>query len=177
MIPCIVCALEYGRDLVLKKCGVRSQWDHEACVAVPPITTSPRALPVFGAVCKPVVSIAWEVCATRLPIFHGWQAYLVLFVEEVPRRRPISHHFHVRSLRDVDCGSRFLWDHCTRVFANSPGRLPSLGRGSSPVSAPNAIVGEDFEAPVIPLRISPLNLSNLAMAVFCLTLLHQTIDA
>ena len=50
-------------------------------------------------------------------------------------------------------------------------------RGSSPISAPNAIVGEDFEAPVIPLGISPLSLSNLAMAVFCLTLLHQTIDA
>ena len=28
-----------------------SQWDHEACVAVPPINTSPRALPVFGAIC------------------------------------------------------------------------------------------------------------------------------
>ena len=50
-------------------------------------------------------------------------------------------------------------------------------RGSSPISAPNAIAGEDLEAPVIPLRISPLSLSILAMAVFCLTLLHQTIDA
>ena len=50
-------------------------------------------------------------------------------------------------------------------------------RGSSPISAPNAVVGEDFEVPVIPLRISPLSLSNLAMADFYLTLLHQTIDA
>ena len=46
-----------------------------------------------------------------------------------------------------------------------------------PISAPNAFVGEEFEVPVISLRISPLSLSNLAMAVFCLTLLHQTIDA
>ena len=35
-------------------------------------------------------------------------------------------------------------------------------RGSSPISAPNAIVGKHFGAPVIPLRISPLSLSNLA---------------
>ena len=48
-------------------------------------------------------------------------------------------------------------------------------RGSSPISDPNAAVGEDFEAPVITLRISPLSLSNMAMAVFCLTLFHQTI--
>ena len=50
-------------------------------------------------------------------------------------------------------------------------------RGSSPISAPSAVVGEDFEAPVIPIRISSLSLPNLAMAVFCLTLLYQTIDA
>ena len=49
-------------------------------------------------------------------------------------------------------------------------------RGPSPITTPNAIVGEDFEAPVIPLRISPLSLSNLAMAVFCLTLLHLHSD-
>ena len=35
-------------------------------------------------------------------------------------------------------------------------------RGSSPIIAPNAVAGEDFEA---------------SMALFCLTLLHQTIDA
>ena len=50
-------------------------------------------------------------------------------------------------------------------------------RGSSPISAPRAVVDEDFEAPVIPLRISLLILFNLTMAIFCLTLIHQTIEA
>ena len=60
--------------------------------------------------------------------------------------------------------------------------LPALAvmvryRGSRPISAPNAVVSGDFKAPVFPLRISPLSFSTLAIAVFCLTMLHQTIDA
>ena len=50
-------------------------------------------------------------------------------------------------------------------------------RGSSPISASNATAGADFKAQVIPLRISPLSLSKLSIAVFCLILLHQTTDA
>ena len=46
-------------------------------------------------------------------------------------------------------------------------------RGSNPISAPNVVLGEDFEAPVILLRIGPLSLYKLAI-VFCLTLFHQT---
>ena len=91
-----------------------------------------------------------------------------------------SSHRHKPPNPPCDIGSGFLFFEIT-VLGFSPILQTALlasavmvrCRGSCPISAPNAVVGKDFKAPVIPLRIRPLSFSNLDMAVFCLTLLHR----
>ena len=78
---------------------------------------------------------------THPPIFHGLQVYLVLFIEEVPRRHIISNHFHDRSYRDVDTVLEFLPILQATLLASA---VMIRYRGSRPISAPNAIVSEDY---------------------------------
>ena len=161
---------------------MRSQGDHEAHIAVLSIDAGPHALPVLGAICKPMASINWEVYAT---LFHfSIVGKLTLyFLSKRYRGNVLTLIIYMIGLLAMLAVVRSFFEITVLVFspilqaALATSAMTVRCRGSSPSSAPNTVVGEDFEAPMIPLKISPLSLSTPAIVVFYLTLLQQTTGA